>query len=293
MSRESKLPEPTPLTRGDIERLAQFHHPQLMLSELPYAKALDDVHLSAAFGLDAATYRSILESFAAQARRIALRLTDQHAVRECISTVFAEEDRIVALGDSITEDSQSWAEILSQVMKLIRPKDGIRVINAGLSGDTTADLISRFVRLAEGTPTWVMVMIGTNDARRHGTPPSEMMVSHAESERNLAALGQLVRTHTEARIVWVTPPPVLENRVASSGTLRRDHLTWRQHDVAAKRKLVRALPDLVVDPWSETTPRRLEGLLSEDGVHPNLRGQQNIATCVIMALANQLRLEVA
>jgi acyl-CoA thioesterase I len=258
-----------------------------MLSDLPYANALDDVHFSAAFGLDAATYRSILESFAAQTRRSALRLTAQHAVRECIRTVFAEEDRIVALGDSITEDSQSWAEILGQVIQVIRPKDRIRVINAGLSGDTTADLISRFVRLAEGNPTWVMVMIGTNDARRHGTPPSEMMVSDAESERNLAALGQLVRTHTTARIVWVTPPPVLEDRVASSDMLRRDQLTWRQQDVAAKRKLVRALPDLVVDPWNDTTPHRLEDLLSEDGVHPNLRGQQNIVTCVIMALAIQ------
>jgi lysophospholipase L1-like esterase len=59
---------------------------------------------------------------------------------------------IVFLGDSITEFCE-WDELL-----------GIPVINRGISGDTTADVLSRLDAVSIIHPTSVFLMVGINDA---------------------------------------------------------------------------------------------------------------------------------
>jgi lysophospholipase L1-like esterase len=62
---------------------------------------------------------------------------------------------LVLLGDSLTE-AGPWAEAFPD----------IDVLNAGVSGDTTADVAARLDGVVTGHPSTVVVMAGTNESRR-------------------------------------------------------------------------------------------------------------------------------
>jgi lysophospholipase L1-like esterase len=147
------------------------------------------------------------------------------------------------------------------------------VLNGGLSGDTTTGAIARVSRLTLDRPTCAIVLLGTNDARRHGRDGAPMLVSHAETRRNLRALDAALRRRCR-RVVWITPPPVADPALAEPD------LIWHRDDVAAKAALVRALDPAAVDLWPEFGTDHL----SPDGLHPSRAGQRLIAERVIDAL---------
>src|SRR5262249_35825936 len=67
-----------------------------------------------------------------------------------------------------TDDLGSWAEILRHA--------GATIVNGGLSGDTTTGARVRLTQLLESEPDLAIVLLGTNDARRHG---GAQLLSHA------------------------------------------------------------------------------------------------------------------
>lgn len=80
---------------------------------------------------------------------------------------------MVAFGDSIVEgyrQPEGWPEILGRDLAGRYP--GVRVINAGVSGDTAGDGLSRVQRevLAHG-PDLVLIAFGLNDMK-NGVSPS-------------------------------------------------------------------------------------------------------------------------
>jgi acyl-CoA thioesterase-1 len=133
-------------------------------------------------------------------------------------------------------------------------------------------------------PDLVVVLVGTNDARRHGAAAESMLVSDRETERNLARLVRLLRDETGAGVVLVTPPPVLENRIARAPLFVRERVTWRDADVARKAALVAAAHERVVDSRAVLTDP-LERLLLADGLHLSLRGQERLAGLIARGLA--------
>lgn len=71
--------------------------------------------------------------------------------------------KIVCLGDSITW-GYPWGPVYSWV-KLAAESTGFTVVNKGVNGDTTEDLLLRFDKdVAALNPTHVILMAGTNDA---------------------------------------------------------------------------------------------------------------------------------
>ena len=73
--------------------------------------------------------------------------------------------RVVAFGDAYGRRAL-WAEILG-------------LINLGVPGDTTVHLIGRFADVAACDPDLLVVLVGTNDARRHGAAADRMLVPSA------------------------------------------------------------------------------------------------------------------
>jgi lysophospholipase L1-like esterase len=61
---------------------------------------------------------------------------------------------VVMLGDSITEHGP-WSELLK----------GVSVINRGISGDTSHDVLARLDEVVSRKPRLVVLMIGSNDLR--------------------------------------------------------------------------------------------------------------------------------
>jgi lysophospholipase L1-like esterase len=174
---------------------------------------------------------------------------------------------ILALGDSISSDRESWARILASYW---REDPSRRVLDCAISGDTSASLLERYhSTVANQEFDWVVLFIGTNDCRQldEKTP----MVSLQEYRRNLEILLDRL---TGKRIVLVTLPPVDNARFRSffpesgncydAGHLAAANRLLRE--LASARKL--ALADLAAG---------LEPLggevLEPDGLHLSSAGQ--------------------
>ena len=78
----------------------------------------------------------------------------------------AEQDGIVFVGDSITE---GWHTLAADFAGL-----GIKVVNRGIGGDTTPNLLYRLqADVLDLHPRALVVLIGTNDLGEH-TPPADI-----------------------------------------------------------------------------------------------------------------------
>jgi lysophospholipase L1-like esterase len=179
--------------------------------------------------------------------------------------------RVVAFGDSLTADPGSWAEVLE-------------LVNLGVPGDTTVHLISRFAEVAAHRPDLLIVMAGTNDARRHGSAAERILVPDPETKHNLELLITLAREQTRARVVFITPPPILEDKVRLAPILKAEPVTWLESDVSRKAEIVAGLEAEVIDSRAALTPP-IDRLLLPDGLHLSRMGHERLARLVVHSLA--------
>ncbi len=181
------------------------------------------------------------------------------------------EPRIVVLGDSLTAglglpQSEAYPTLLQ------RRLDGsgfhFEVVNAGVSGDTSAGGLSRLDWSLDGDVRILVVALGGNDGLR-GLPPEEM-------KRNLA---EIIR-RAQARHIAV----MLAGMEAPTN-MGPDY-QQRFHDVfpsLAREYRVAFLPFLLQD-----VAGRPE-LNQHDGIHPTAEGAQIVADHVWRALEPMLR----
>jgi lysophospholipase L1-like esterase len=219
------------------------------------------------------------------ARAAALRLVRSRMTKAALAALAAAPTRrVVAFGDSLTADPRGWAEILRHAMRLTPAARAVELVNLGIAGDTTVHLIGRFADVAACRPDLLIVMGGTNDARRHGNAADRMLVPDRETESNLVLLKTLAREQTRARVVFITPPPVIEPSIRRAPLLLREPVTWVASDVDRKAEIVAALDGEVIDSRAALRPP-LDALLLADGLHLSLRGQERLARTIVRSLA--------
>jgi acyl-CoA thioesterase I len=272
--------------RAEIEESMQYHHPEKTLAELPGGQETRDELLAPFFGTDVRTYREIKGAFAERARRCARELLQDARFARLVDRLpFEPGSTVVGLGDSITDDSQSWLEILRHLLAERRPEDGIQLVNAGISGDTTSRLLGRFLDVLERDPAWIVTLIGTNDVAFVREPSTKSLISSEETGKNLRTLRDLAETLSEARLVWMTPPPAIEARVAEGSSPSEP--TWRSADLAEVARLVREVAgdDPLVDLWKVFGDPAEPEFLLPDGLHPSLAGQKAIAAALVERLS--------
>ena len=271
------------MTPEQINFFLQFIHPEKLLGNFPGAS---DQNIAPIFGLDAVQYRQIRNGFKENARVAAETLLAQPDFAGLVDRLpFASDATILAVGDSVTDDDQSWLEVLRHLLNIKRPDNRVRIINAGVSGDSTTHVISRFSELTSSEPDWILFMIGLNDARRHGSAPEKPLVSLDETGKNLSELRRFAIAQTKAELVWMTPPTLIEQKVKKFWLFNATQTCWTNADVGAVAKLIKQLPDKVVDVQAAFgLPPRPE-LLLDDGLHPSLQGQQTIVTALVETLA--------
>lgn len=270
------------MSNEQIRWLLKVLQPARTLASLPGGAALSqDVH-AALLGLPAEVYASELGRMNAEARDAAHALLADPAVASMVDRLpLRTGARVVAVGDSLTSDPQSWAVILGEMFAARRAADGISVAVSAVGGDTTTHGLVRFGEVLGLQPDWVLFLIGTNDARTQGPHPSKTLVHPEETARNVAELRQRVARETEARAVWITPPAVDEAKVAGHWGLARFGVRFRNEDVARVAAIVRGVDGAVIDAFSALgTPPEAE-LLMGDGLHLTVAGQQRLALAVL------------
>lgn len=263
-----------------IAKMLQFTHLEKLYDYLP---GMPDV-LPALFGMTPQAYADALAGFDRNAREAAQELLADPQVAALVDQLpFTSGQTVLAVGDSITDDAQSWAEILRHLIDLRLPERGVTVVNGGLSAHTTAMVLRRWpATLASTRPDWIICGLGGNDVTRVGPEPATTQVGLGDSVTNLRRLREIA---SGVRWLWLSPVPVHEERVAQFPPFRFGESTWRNADLVA---LATALPDTgdpVVDLVATFgTPADPE-LQGPDGVHPSIAGQRAIATAVVTALA--------
>ncbi|HVL79173.1 MAG TPA: arylesterase [Sphingomicrobium sp.] len=176
----------------------------------------------------------------------------------------AQQDRrlVLAFGDSLyagyaLDQGQSFPAMLERMLD----ERGVpaEVVNAGVSGDTTAGGLRRIAFTLDGLdrkPDLAIVGLGANDMLR-GLDP-------AETRRNLAAiLDELKRREI----------PVMLTGMMASRSLGADYV----------RRFEAIYPDLARDYGAELDPFFMDNVITDrslllaDGLHPNAEGIRVIA----------------
>lgn len=262
--------------------LARFIHVEKMLPPLP---GVHDMLLADLLKMPAEVLKGIREQLAAEVRQSAEALLGDMAFAKQVDRLpFAAGSTVVGFGDSLTDDLQSWLEILRQVLDIRRPKDGITLVNAGASGESTTQMLFRVPQVLSVNPACIICMAGTNDARRFGALPVTQ-VSLSETRRNLAAFADTALKNSKARWVWMTPPPVIEARVTGHWFWTPMATSWNAPDVQAIGDALLASKEQVVDLRPAFAGATGADLILDDGVHPTLQGQATILRALVAALA--------
>jgi acyl-CoA thioesterase-1 len=269
-------PEPPSPAPDRLEHLIRFEHARkrLAVTEFAGAAALPEAVEAALHLTDVATLRRVREQLRARAREAGAYLPEGLAD----SWGLAPGSIVVALGDSITDDAVSWAEILRAPLE----RDGITLLNAGLSGDTTADLLRRLYGVAALEPALVITMIGTNDAQRHGNV-GKPLLSVGETAANLRAIRSWLRS-CGTRTAWLTPPPVDEAALATACAPRP--FAIHNADVRHIAAAIAQFPDPMVQSAQVLGDPPRGGVLLDDGVHPSDAGQALLAAALVRALSS-------
>jgi lysophospholipase L1-like esterase len=155
----------------------------------------------------------------------------------------------IAFGDSLTagygaEEGGSYPEQLSKIL-------GRKIVNAGRSGDTTADGLGRMEEVAAAKPAVVLLCFGGNDSLRRR--------SREETFANLAAI--IDRLHAEGTFVVLIG--------IQSADLIRDKYS-ADFKKLAREKQVFYIPNILKGVIGTSS-------LMSDYVHPNEAGYAVIA----------------
>jgi lysophospholipase L1-like esterase len=186
---------------------------------------------------------------------------------------------LLFVGDSITALRKSYAEIFNVMLQRARSDVHLTVNNLAQSGFTSAAALQdTYTAYLIKNPDWVFILLGTNDAQHVEGIGGRTLVSLNEYRDNLRAIVNAFQQHTRARIIQITPPPLIEKTAnATYGGLKiaYSNATVSQYADTA-RALARELSIPCVDLFEVFGANADLSKFGPDGLHPNLAGQMEI-----------------
>lgn len=169
---------------------------------------------------------------------------------------------IVCFGDSLTagygtDPGQSYPDALQK--RLDDHGYNYRVVNAGVSGETSKDGLERVGRIAMRHPKIVVLEFGGNDGLR-GLPLEQTQSNLAEM------IEQLQKSGAEVALAGITLPPEYgPDYIAKINAI---------YPALAKKYHVRLLPFLLKDVYG------VAGDMQDDGHHATAKGNLGVAATV-------------
>jgi len=207
-------------------------------------------------------------------------------------------EKLVMIGDSITDVGRArpigegraddalgrgYVMMVDALLGAVYPERMIRVINMGVSGNTTRDLKARWqTDVLDLKPDWLSIMIGANDVWRQYDSPkqTERHVLIDEYERNLVELVSSTKPAVKG-LILMTPYYLEPNRQdAMRATMDRYS--------AVVKKVAGATPGVVFVDTQAAFDRLLTtyypATINWDRVHPNPTGSALIARTFLAAI---------
>ena len=138
---------------------------------------------------------------------------------------FENKDVIVFAGDSVTDMGSitpvgeghgddlgvGYVRIIDSMLSATYPEYDFRIINSGVSGHTSRDLLARFDRdIVAKNPDWVSICIGINDVWRQFDSPAipESHVLPDEYKENLEKMIMKIKDNVKG--IFILSPYIME-----------------------------------------------------------------------------------
>ena len=212
--------------------------------------------------------------------------------------IFEKNDKLVMIGESITDCERQkpigeglfgalgngYVSLFNALLQSKYPDNGIRVVNMGISGNTTRNLKERWqTDVMDLKPDWVSIMIGVNDVWRQFDVP-QIKESHVYLDEYRATLTELVeKTLPEVKgLILITPFFIEKNRDDAMRS-RLDEYNEVVKEVAAEYNLLHVDVQSAIDQLLEY---KYSAELAWDRVHPSLTGHMTIANEILKIVEN-------
>jgi acyl-CoA thioesterase-1 len=177
---------------------------------------------------------------------------------------------IAVLGDSLSAgyglpETEAFPSVVEELLR--EQGHNVRVLNAGVSGDTTAGGLSRLDWILQQAPEILVVELGGNDALR-GQPLENI-------ETNLRQIVRRARGQGARVLLLGMDLPTNYGPDYSRGFTAIYERVARDEDATLVPGFMR---EVGIDP----------GLLQPDGLHPTAEGQRRLATSLARPLDQML-----
>lgn len=183
----------------------------------------------------------------------------------------AKVKSLVIIGDSLTEGygvSREKAFPALLETKLNESGQKWKVVNAGISGSTSASGMSRLKWQLKSKPDFILIALGANDGLRGTTPES--------TKKNLS---DMIAASQKEKITVILAGMQMPPNYGKSFT----------------QKFAQIFPDLAAQYKVHLIPFLLEKVAGDptmnlsDGIHPNEKGHQTIADTFYKSLSGVLK----
>ena len=200
--------------------------------------------------------------------------------------------KIVFFGDSITESSRNvldpndlgvgYVKIAAGKLRLLYPDATLEILNRGVGGDRTAELLGRIqTDVVDEQPDVVVLQVGVNDVWHRFLFGKE--VTSEQFAENYNKLVDIIKG-TGAKLLLLQPFVLnMEDKSRLRPYLKK--INGVITDIAAREKLTLIpLDEIFTGLTQDIKPEQF----SVDGVHPTHRGCRYIADLVIKELKKYL-----
>jgi lysophospholipase L1-like esterase len=196
-----------------------------------------------------------------------------HADDEKLKTQPADPNRVIFLGDSITD---GW--------KLANSFPSKPYINRGIGGQVTSQMLVRmYPDVIDLKPAAVVLLAGTNDVARNNGPSTAAMI-----EENIMAITELAHSHgIKVVLCSVTPIADYGRAKMSEGRPPADILkinAWMKEYAGKVGAIYADYFSVLVDDKGMMKPG-----ISADGLHPNEQGYALMAPVAQAAIDQALK----
>lgn len=209
--------------------------------------------------------------------------------------VIGKNEKLVIIGDSVTDCGREYpvgegnlrmgdgyARNVNALLDMNYPERKIRVVNMGISGERSRDLLVRWQRdVLDLKPDWVCVMIGINDIWRQFDAPlrTEEHVYLEEYGKNLEWMAEHTLPHVKGMIF--AAPCYMEQNHSDAMRQATDRYAEVMKKTAEKYGILFADPQPL---WDHYFTQYEPIAMSWDRVHPNHTGHMMIAKAIVDAM---------
>ncbi len=211
----------------------------------------------------------------------------------------AKLHRIVTMGDSITDMGRApkgYVTLLAQTLNQGRANDPVQVVNVGIGGQKSYDMLARFGKdVVDRHPDLVTISVGVNDVwhafkdfahnQRHlegNLPAGNPLPKYLDEVQKMVRMAKLAG----AQVVLLSPTLIYEDLDSAENKRVQEYV--RAEEGLARRErvgfvnLYKPFHDTVAAYQKVAGKRQL--LLTMDGVHPNDAGNALIADVILKYL---------